>query len=62
MNTGYFPPLVENNDHLSCFFKIEHPYESRIRQQYLIQLLQVMQSMQLLQIALQSRIKTPIIS
>jgi len=59
MNTGYFPPLVENNDHLSCFFKIEHPYESRIRQQYLIQLLQVMQ---LLQIALQSRIKTPIIS
>ena len=40
MNTGYFPPLVGNNDHLLCFYKIEHPYESRIRQQYLFQVFQ----------------------
>ena len=33
--TGYFSHLVGNIDHLLCLGKLEHPYESRIRQQYL---------------------------
>ena len=32
---GIFPFSVGNIDHLLCLRKLEHPYESRIRQQYL---------------------------
>ena len=34
--TRHFPLSVGNIDHLSCLGKLEHPYESRIRQQYLV--------------------------
>ena len=30
----YFPLSVGNIDHLLCLGKLEHPYESRIRQHY----------------------------
>jgi hypothetical protein len=33
--TGYFSFPVGNTYHFSCLKKMEHPYESRIRQQYL---------------------------
>ncbi len=31
--TGYFPLPVGNICHLSCWKKMDHPYESRIRHQ-----------------------------
>ena len=36
--TKYFSFLVGNINHLSCLEKVEHPYESRIRQQYILKI------------------------